>query len=191
MTQPMEWLTTSTRTFWWTETSKSLMIWTSASKVSVAGLGSVSPHQGHVSPVSRYTCCGSRPLLAIPRVMFTRKKRCRLFFLFLHLAITALTSASALRDVMLYRKGRPGCPCCLLGVLMMSLSYGVLGYRTKGIAASSIILECFLRVCDASGDGRATANTKEARRILVCYGRRLWQTLRAEPRGGREWGRVA
>lgn len=126
------------------------MIWTSASKVSVAGLGSVSPHQGHVSPVSRYTCCGSRPLLAIPRVMFTRKKRCRLFFLFLHLAITALTSASALRDVMLYRKGRPGCPCCLLGVLMMSLSYGVLGYRTKGVAASSIIPECFLRVCGGS-----------------------------------------
>lgn len=79
-----------------------------------------------------------------------QEKRCRLFFLFLRLAITALTPPPALRDVMLYRKGRPGCPCYLLSGLMMSLSYGVLGYRTKGVAAPSITLECFLRLCAAS-----------------------------------------
>lgn len=61
-----------------------------------------------------------------------QEKRCRLFFLSLHLAITALTSPPALRYVMLYRKGRRGCPCYFLRGLMMSLSYDVLGYRTKG-----------------------------------------------------------
>ena len=65
----------------------------------------VSPHLGHVSPVSRYTCCGSR-LPPVSLAMLSRKERCRLFFLSFHLAITAPTSPAELRYVMLYRTGR-------------------------------------------------------------------------------------